>query len=148
ESVFPFSRAIPNTEKSISFEGKKKLSVVIPFFNLSDTLLDTLESLKKSDYPEMEVIVVNDGSTEEKAKEILQNLQKDYKFELYHKVNTGLSDSRNFGAEKAKGDFLAFLDADDTVKPSYFSKAIDVLISYDNVHFVGCWAQYFGENES
>lgn len=145
---FPFIGQVLRKELELSIKYQGKLSVVIPFYNLFDSLPATLESLQKSDYANMEVILVDDGSTQENAKEKLQQLQDKYKFSLYHKSNTGLAETRNFGAKKASGDFLAFLDADDTVQPNYYSKAIQILCFYGNIHFVGCWAQYFGQNES
>ncbi len=60
-----------------------------------------------------------------------------------HTPNRGLAAARNYGAIMAKGEFLAFLDADDTVAPSYYEKAIAVLKEKDNVFFAGSWVKYF-----
>jgi glycosyltransferase involved in cell wall biosynthesis len=62
-------------------------------------------------------------------------------------TNMGLAASRNVGAHSATGEYLAFLDADDQVLPDYYSRAIKVLNEYNNIHFVGCWVQYFGQSE-
>lgn len=145
--LFPFVGRSLEDEMKLPVR-KAKLSVVVPFYNLFPTLKDSLESLRNSSYENMEVLVINDGSTEEGSEEKLQELQKEYGFKLFSKSNSGLSETRNFGAEKAEGEFLAFLDADDRVEVEYYSKAIEVLSFYDNLHFVGCWAQYFGQNES
>src|SRR5690606_1051633 len=122
----------------------QKLSIVVPFYNLMATIEDCLKSLSKINYRNSEIIVINDGSTEKGAKEFLENLQDKFEFKLLHQKNQGLSESRNRGAAVADGDFLALLDADDCVDPDYYSKAIKLLNTYDNLHFVGCWAQYFG----
>jgi len=63
-------------------------------------------------------------------------------------TNKGLAHARNFGAAAAKGEFLAFLDADDKVDKTYYSKAIKVLRQYDNISFVGCWTRYFEHSEN
>jgi glycosyltransferase involved in cell wall biosynthesis len=124
------------------------LSVVIPYYNLGDYLEDTLKSLEKVNFPSVEVVVVNDGSSEENSIQKLLELEAKYKITVYHKENEGLSLARNFGAAKARGEFLAFLDADDMVSPDYYKRAVEVLKQYENVSFVGCWAQYFGESSS
>jgi GT2 family glycosyltransferase len=61
--------------------------------------------------------------------------------------NLGLSAARNRRSMEAKGEYLAFLDADDKVAPNYYEKAIDILGQKSNVHFVGCWVQYFGDSK-
>ena len=129
-------------------DNKGLLSVIIPYFNMGDYIEDTLQSLEKVKYTPLEIIVVNDGSSEETSILKLQEIEKKYNVTIYHKENEGLSLTRNFGASKARGEFLAFLDADDMVSPDYYPRAIEVLKHYVNVSFVGCWAQYFGEKKS
>ena len=127
---------------------KGLLSIVIPYFNMGDYIEDTLQSLEKITYTSVEIIIVNDGSSEEPSIKKLKELEDKYNFKIYHKENEGLSLTRNYGAEKSKGEFLAFLDADDMVSPDYYKRATEVLSHYRNVSFVGCWAQYFGESKS
>ena len=66
---------------------------------------------------------------------------------VFDSKNYGLGHARNLGAEIAEGEFLAFLDADDKVDPTYYSKAITVFEQYSNVQFAGCWTQYFEHSE-
>ena len=147
KKTFVFSRKTLHQEKEISISADEKLSVVIPYYNLGGTIEDTLVSLQNVNYPNIEIILVNDGSTEPASIEKLESLAGKYKFTLLHKKNSGLSETRNFGAEHSNGAYLAFLDADDTVEPDYYKKAIELLSNYNNLHFVGCWAQYFGESQ-
>jgi glycosyltransferase involved in cell wall biosynthesis len=93
----------------------------------------------------VEIIVVDDGSTETESIEALHVLENDARVRIIRKKNEGLPLARNTGALNAQGEFLAFLDPDDTIEPSYYPKALDVLRKKDNISFAGCWARYFDE---
>lgn len=144
---FEFIENIEKKEPFIKPEKEKDLlSIVIPYYNMGAYIEDTLNSLEKVTYPNKEIIIVNDGSDEQESIEKLIVIEKKYEVKIYNKQNEGLSLTRNYGSEKSKGEFLAFLDADDTVSPQYYEHAIAVLKQYNNVSFVGCWSQYFGES--
>jgi glycosyltransferase involved in cell wall biosynthesis len=148
---FPFinsfkAKSLKHT-KSVHFD-KGKLSIVIPYYNMGKYILDTVESLMKISYNNTEIILINDGSTDSESISILSKIEEQYPVKIIHKKNEGLSLTRNFGADQATGEFLAFLDADDTISPDFYTKAIPVLNQYNNVSFVGCWAQYFGESNA
>lgn len=139
---FVFNEPI-DQQKASNFEQEKDLlSIIIPFYNLSAYIEETLQSLEKIEYKNTEILVVNDGSKKEELAK-LKFLQNKYHFQLISKENEGLALTRNYGAQHAKGEFIAFLDADDTVEPSYYTKAIQVLKEHKEIGFVGCWAQYF-----
>lgn len=125
---------------------KEGFSVVIPYYNMGDYIEDTLNSLKASNQNIDEIIIINDGSTEKYSTEKLKELCDNFEVTIYNKENEGLSLTRNFGAKQVKTKYFSFLDADDTVEPDYYKKALKILKQYDNVNFVGCWAQYFGES--
>lgn len=120
------------------------LSVVIPFYNLGAYLDEAVRSVLASTYQPLELIIVDDGSTERSSRAALDRWRSHPQVTVLHQHNQGLSSARNAGARLAAGRFLAFLDADDAVMPDYYEKAIRVLRRYDNVHFVGCWINYFG----
>lgn len=122
------------------------LSVVIPFYNLGDYLEDTLKSFSGLKDLPFELIIVDDGSTDEQSLRKLDELQSRYSFRLMHKENQGLAAARNSGAEIARGEFLAFIDSDDCMAPEFYRRAIRILQQYENVHYVGCWAEYFGDS--
>jgi len=103
-----------------------------------------VESVLNNKYRNIEIIIVNDGSTEQGSKEALEKWSDHKQIRIENKKNEGLALTRNYGALKASGEYLAFLDADDCVLPDYYRKAIDVLSQYDNVCFAGSWVQYFG----
>lgn len=123
------------------------LSVVIPFYNLGAYVRETVESILRSTYGPFEIILVNDGSTDEASLRVLDELKRESIAELtiVHTENSGLAQTRNNGADHARGEYLCFLDADDCVEPTYFARAIDVLRRYPNVDFVSSWIRYFGE---
>ncbi len=147
-SKFPFIRPIQRKYELKNTGELGKLSVVIPYFNMGKYVEETITSVVNNNYDNYEIIIVNDGSTDELSLSKLDELKANNKNLLvYHKPNTGLCDTRNFGAQKATGEFMAFLDPDDTIEPTYYKRATDILRKYDNVSFVGCWAQYFGAKD-
>jgi glycosyltransferase involved in cell wall biosynthesis len=120
------------------------LSVVIPYYNMGRYLEECLSSVFQSSYPNLEVIVVNDGSTDPQSISYLEKRAGGTPpIQVLHQTNRGLAHTRNEGARIAKGEFLAFLDADDKIAPSYYEKAIGALRQNENVFFVGSWVRYF-----
>lgn len=120
------------------------LSVIIPYFNMGEFIDECVQSVIKAAVSETEIIIVNDGSTLETSLKSLREIGEKYPVKIVHKKNEGLALARNFGADVATGKFIAFLDPDDTVETDYYSKALSVLTSKSNVHFVGCWSNYIG----
>jgi glycosyltransferase involved in cell wall biosynthesis len=124
------------------------LSVVIPFYNLGDYLLETFESVLASTYTPCEVIIVNDGCTEPKSLEVLREIDHRHlpHVRIVNTENQGLASARKVGAEAARGEFLALVDADDLVEPDFFRRTVDVLQHYENVSVVCSWLRFFGES--
>jgi glycosyltransferase involved in cell wall biosynthesis len=89
-----------------------KFSIVIPAYNVEKYINECLASLMNQTYDNFEAIIVNDGSTDNTEK-VIEKYLTDKRFKCYKKKNGGLSDARNFGVKKAKGDYLLFLDSDD-----------------------------------
>ncbi|WP_341350786.1 glycosyltransferase [Sabulibacter ruber] len=143
--IFPFIEASNHEVASIITlqSTDNLLSIVIPFYNMGNYIEECVQSVLNSNYPNKEIIIINDGSTESDSLKKLQELTAKYPIQVFTTANNGLPSARNYGASMAKGRYLAFLDADDVVDATYYSKAIRVLGSYENVHFVGCWVQYF-----
>lgn len=102
------------------------ISVVIPFYNVSDYLQTCLESVQNQSYKNLEIILVNDGSTDGSAQHAQNFVGRDSRFRLYHQENMGLSAARNTGLKKAKGDYIFYLDSDDYLMPT----ALEVLLKY------------------
>ena len=141
---FPFVEEMPKDDYLKVYEGEKDLlSIIIPYYNLARTLPETIESIKKSDYKKYEIIIVNDGSTDQESIDILKNYENEDKIRILNIKNKGLANARNVGAESAKGEFIAFIDADDKIDKTFYKKAIDILHKYSNVSYVYSWVQYF-----
>ena len=103
------------------------VSVIIPAYNAAKYIEDTLASVIAQTIQDFEIIVVNDGSTDN-TKEILDRIAaSDIRINSIHKSNSGVSDTRNIGMEQAKGQYLAFLDADDIWHPQKLEKQINIL---------------------
>lgn len=94
-----------------------KLSIVVPIYNVEEYLGKCIESLLNQDYKDYEIILVNDGSKDNSEK-IAKEYQKKHKgrIKLFTKENGGLSSARNFGIEKASGEYIFFVDSDDYIK--------------------------------
>ncbi|AEW01799.1 hypothetical protein A4D02_07290 [Niastella koreensis] len=141
-STFPF--LYQNEHKPVTANGNL-LSVVIPFYNMGKYIMECVQSVKASTYPEIEILIINDGSTDAESLTVLKQAEQIAGVKVLNKPNEGLAYTRNYGAAKATGDWLAFLDADDTITPDYYEKALRVLKQYKNVFFVGSFVQYFGD---
>lgn len=142
--LFPLIRPLP-IKATLQYEQSVHgtlLTVIIPYYNLGKYIQKTVESIQRSTYKNLEIFIVNDGSSEEQSIKKLDTYRHSERITVFDKKNTGLADTRNYGADIAKGRFLAFLDADDTIEPTYYEKAITILNQYENVHFVGAWARY------
>jgi len=121
------------------------LSVAIPYYNMGDYIDETLQSALESTYRPLEVVIVNDGSTDPRSVEKLEEIEARglESVRVVHQENQGLAAARNTGARNARGEFVAFLDADDLVAPDFYARCVDVLARYDNVSLVYSWVRYF-----
>ncbi|WP_134704972.1 glycosyltransferase family A protein [Ammoniphilus sp. YIM 78166] len=120
------------------------VSVVIPCFNYGKYLEEAIDSCLNSTFRDIEIIVVNDGSTDPDTISVLENLQKP-KTRVIHQENKGLPCARNTGIAAAKGKYILPLDADDTIEPTYIEKAVAVLESKPGIGFVSAGIRHFGD---
>ena len=99
-----------------------KVSVIVPVYNVEKYITRCLTSLVNQTIDDLEIILVNDGSTDN-SEQIIRQFKKDYKNIIYvKKENGGLSSARNFGLIYATGEYVAFLDSDDYVDRSIYQK--------------------------
>jgi glycosyltransferase involved in cell wall biosynthesis len=96
-----------------------KVSIIIPAYNTADVINRTLKSVENQTYQNYELIIINDGSTDE-TKKIIDNYKQDKSNVIvHHQNNQGVSIARNKGIELATGEFICFLDSDDTYEPEF-----------------------------
>lgn len=91
------------------------VSVIVPVYNVRKYLEECVNSILNQDYQNIEIVLVDDGSTDGSS-ELCDHIKlKDERISVYHKKNGGLSDARNFGIKKSKGNIIVFTDSDDVV---------------------------------
>lgn len=117
------------------------ISVIIPLYNKAHTIVNTLNTVFHQTYQDFEVVIVNDGSTDNGVEVIRQNFN-DSRIRIINQRNSGVSVARNRGVEAAKGDWIAFLDADDEWLPEYLNTLISTLSYYPNAEMIGCSSYY------
>lgn len=106
---------------------KPLVSVIIPVYNIPEYVLKCLESIARQSYENLEIIVVDDGSTDESGKICDEFSKQDKRVTVFHQKNGGLSSARNFGILKAKGEFIALIDGDDFVKKDFIQAMVNVM---------------------
>lgn len=105
-----------------------KLTVVVPAYNVEKYISKCLESLVNQTYNELEILVINDGSSDETEK-IVKEFENKYKnLKLLNKINGGLSSARNYGINFAKGEYITFVDGDDYLDKKTYEDVMEKLI--------------------
>ncbi len=110
-----------------------KVSIIVPVYNVENYLAKCLDSLVNQTHQNMEILVVNDGS-KDNSEQIIQEYAQKYpeKIQPFNKENGGLSDARNFGIDRATGDYLGFVDSDDYVAPTMFEEMVNLAEKYQS----------------
>lgn len=120
-----------------------RVSIVIPCYNHGEYLIEAINSTEWKQHDFCEVIVVNDGSTDEHTLEVLKQVESDG-VQVIHQKNQGPAPARNAGIHQAKGEFILLLDADNRIDPNYYLKAMEIFeenpsisVVYSNVYHFG-----------
>ncbi len=123
-----------------------KVSVVIPCYNHGEYIDEAVESVLNQTCRDFEIIIVNDGSTDEGTNLKLRAYDRP-RTRVMHTRNMGLPSARNNGIREAKGEFILPLDADDRIGAAYMEEALKVFESRPNTGIVYCEAAYFGTRD-
>ena len=120
-----------------------QFSIIIPIYNVEKYLKESIDSVLAQDFTDYEIILVNDGSTDNSPAICDEYAEKYTQIKVIHKANGGLSDARNFGIKKAQGDYLIFLDSDDFWNGVIILSEINQIIKKNNpdliIHELSCF---------
>jgi len=112
-------------------------SIVIPLYNKAISIERTLKTVLNQSFSDFEVVIVNDGSTDDGV-EIIKNLSEDNRIKIINQDNQGVSAARNKGVENSKFEYIAFLDGDDEWKPDYLLKMKESIYQYPKAGMFCC----------
>lgn len=121
------------------------VTVVIPCFNYGEYIQEAVDSVLNSTYRNLEIIIVDDGSTDPYTKDVLKFMGTNSMTRVISRINGGLSAARNTGIENACGKYILTLDADDKIHSSLIEKAVWILENKKDIAYVFSLVQLFGE---
>ena len=107
---------------------KAKITVIIPVYNVEKFLRTCLDSVINQTYQNLEIICVNDGSTDSSPEILKEYFEKDDRIIIINKENGGLSSARNAGLDAATGEYVAFLDSDDWISKNFCKELLKSII--------------------
>lgn len=107
---------------------KPLISIIIPIWNAEQYLLQCLDSLRLQTYKNLEILLIDDGSTDQSLVICQKQQQADPRMMVLHQKNAGASTARNYGLSLAKGEFISFLDADDWIDCDYVERLYDAML--------------------
>ena len=121
-----------------------KVSFIIPVYNVENYIHQCVDSIITQTYRDIEIILVDDGSPDGSPKICDEYAAKDPRIIALHKTNGGLSDARNYGLNKATGDYVAFVDSDDFwASKDALEMLVTILSNNKDVDFIGFNCQYY-----
>ena len=116
---------------------KELISIIVPVYNVEKYLKKCVDSIVNQTYKNLEIILVDDGATDNSGKICDELVELDNRIKVYHKKNGGLSDARNYGVERATGDYIGFVDSDDYIDAEMYEKLYEA-IKKENVDVAEC----------
>lgn len=111
--------------------SKDLISVVVPIYNVEKYLKECVDSILNQTYKNLEILLIDDGSTDSSGNIAENYMQKNKKIKTFHKKNGGLSDARNYGINHARGKYICFIDSDDYVKEDYITTMYENLKKFN-----------------
>ena len=117
--------------------GNELISIIVPVYNVEQYLEKCVCSIINQTYKNLEIILVDDGATDSSGNMCDELAKSDNRIKVYHKENGGLSDARNYGVERATGDYIGFVDSDDYIDSEMYEKLYEA-IKKENVDVAEC----------
>ena len=115
-----------------------KISIIVPVYKVEAYLERCINSILKQDYQDFELLLIDDGSPD-KCGEMCDEIQKtDHRIKSFHKENGGLSSARNYGLDRAEGEYITFVDSDDYISDHYLSYLLDLFKYSDKCNITTC----------
>ncbi|MFV8808137.1 glycosyltransferase family 2 protein [Aerococcus urinaeequi] len=126
---------------------KPLVSIVVPAYNSSKFIDRCLVSICNQTYQELEIIVINDGSTDDTEKKIINYVNKDPRIKYIRTENSGVSNARNLGINISTGEYIGFVDSDDYIDINMISHMVNIAEKY-NLDLISCTYQRVKDNDS
>lgn len=114
-----------------NYDKESKISIIMPVYNKEKYIEISLNSVLKQTYKNLQIILVDDGSTDKSGEICEEYALKDNRIEVFHKENGGVATALNLGLQKVKGDYISFIDSDDYVCPTFCEELYDLLLEND-----------------
>lgn len=121
------------------------ISVIVPVYNIFEYLPRCVESIRKQTYPYLDIILVDDGSTDRTGALAEKLALEDKRIRVFHKENGGTSSARNVGLTNAKGEYIGFVDSDDYIEPEMYERLLAVALQ-EKLKLVQCSRDEIDEN--
>lgn len=125
-----------------------KFSIIVPVYNVEKYLSACLESILNQTYDNFEVIVVNDGSLDNSQEKIDKYQKDDKRIKAYVKKNGGVSSARNYGVTKSTGDYIIFVDSDDTINNKLLEVLNNKLIANEDIDLIKYNMEFIGSSKN
>lgn len=119
------------------------ISIIIPIFNMSEYLAPCIESVLNQTFKNIELILVDDGSSDTSLKICNSYKENDCRIRVFSKTNGGVSSARNYGLKNAKGDYFVFLDGDDILHPQFIETLLDDFSLFGDISISSCQLKSF-----
>ena len=123
-----------------NMNGQPLITVIIPVYNIMEYLPRCVHSVTAQTYKNLQIILVDDGSTDGTAQLCDELAAEDPRISVYHKENGGSSSARNLGLGKAQGEYIGFVDSDDRCEPEMYEKLLQSMLQ--NNSDVVMWRRY------
>lgn len=122
------------------------MSIILPVYNTGNVLNNTVKSIIDQSYGEFEVIIVDDGSAEYTASLCDELSKQDSRIKVFHKINAGVCSARNYGIDKAEGEYITFCDHDDIYEKDLLKKEMELVKRFPEIDLVSVGARHIYDN--
>lgn len=114
------------------------ISVIVPIYQVEAYLEECLDSILNQTYRQLEIILIDDGSTDRCGDICDRYASQDSRIKVIHQTNQGLSAARNAGMDMATGEFISFIDSDDYIDPHFYEKMVQGFLNYPEAPIIVC----------